>query len=134
MARPAAIAATLLFACVITTWPVHPFVGHSHWPGVEWVPFSRRIAPLDVVANIVVFIPLGAAIAWPGDRRRVRLAIAAAALVSLLAETYQVYCHDAFPTMTDVLANTGGAALGAMAVRLRRFTGQPDAPRHRPVT
>lgn len=111
-----ALAAAIALVLLLTTWPTHRFVGHSHWDRVEWMPFSRFIAPVDLVANLVVFLPLGFAATRRGWRfHRV---VALGASLSVGAELYQVYCH-AFPTVTDILANTSGTALGAaLAVRV----------------
>lgn len=81
---------------------------------VEWVPFSRLVVPRDIMANVALFMPLGYTIARPGGRSRIAIALIAGATLSLCAEFYQVYCHDAFPTTTDVLSNTFGTSLGAL--------------------
>lgn len=113
------IIAALVPVLLITTWPAHQFAGHSHWQMVEWVPFSRLMSIRDVVANIALFMPLGFAIAWPGGRARIAIAVITGITLSLFAELYQVYCHDAFPTTADVLSNTLGTALGAVLARKR---------------
>lgn len=93
--------------------PWSGFVGHSHWPLVEWVPFTIIVSPRDIIANIALFVPFGLAFGWTRRRRPIRRAVAAAMLLSLGIELYQVYCHNHFPTTADVLANGLGAWLGA---------------------
>lgn len=116
-----ALIATIILVLLLTTWPVHPFVGHAHWHMVEWVPFSRVVSVRDLVANVALFMPLGLAVAWSARRARRATAVIVGLALSLFAEVYQVYCHDAFPTVTDLLANTLGAWLGAAwAVALAR--------------
>lgn len=130
MTRPRVLAAILIVILLVTVRPWYGFVGHSHWANVEWVPFSHGVRPFDCVANVLLFVPLGAALTWgrfgggeaplPGGRspwKSPRAAIVqatiAGALLSMAVELYQVYCHGHFPTMTDVLTNTTGAWLGA---------------------
>lgn len=98
---------------VATTWPPASFVGHAHWDQVEWIPFTGGFRPLDILANLALFVPLGWSLAWGRHRSRARQAAVAGLLLSLAIELFQVYCHGHFPTMTDVAANTAGAWLGA---------------------
>lgn len=117
-----AIVITLFSLLFLTTWPTHPFVGHSHWNQVVWLP-SNGFVPIDFAANVALFVPFGFVIAWPGHPRAMRNAVIAALALSLFAELYQVYCHYAFPSASDVLANTLGAWLGTAALWLRRRAG-----------
>jgi glycopeptide antibiotics resistance protein len=114
--------ASLALIVVVTTMPWSTYyVGHSHWARVEWVPFSKTFRPLDLLLNILLFVPFGySAFATLGSEaarsmgRRNQIGIVAAAfLLSLAVELFQVYCHARLPTMTDVISNTGGALLGA---------------------
>lgn len=98
---------------VITTRPFSTYVGHSHWDLVEWVPFIGGIYPFDIVANVLLFTPFGAVFAWSRRRRPIARAVLAGALLSLVIELYQVYCHGHFPGMTDVLTDSCGTWLGA---------------------
>jgi hypothetical protein len=107
----AAVAASLALIVFATTWPWTDYVGHAHWARVEWIPFTRGPANLfEGAANVVLFVPLGAALAASGLRFR---AIGTGALLlSVGIELYQVYCHNHFPTATDVVLNTAGSLLG----------------------
>lgn len=116
----AATLAALLPILLFTTWPLRPFLGHSHWGLVEWIPFTRKQAPLDFVLNALLFVPLGSALAWRAGHSGIWRAAAAGLVVSLMVESYQVYTHTAFPTMADVLANALGASMGAFLWRGRR--------------
>lgn len=113
MNRAPVLAAVLAVILLVTVRPWYGFVGHSHWQLVEWVPFSAGVRPFDIIANVSLFMPLGAVLAWRRGARAVFLATLAGALLSLSIELYQVYCHGHFPTMTDVLTNTSGTLLGA---------------------
>jgi glycopeptide antibiotics resistance protein len=115
-------ALSVLTILALTTLPFSDFVGHPHWARVEWVPFSAGLRPLDFLANVLLFLPFGLFAPWgghPSARRRLALVAAAACLLSLSVEYYQVFCHGRMPAMSDVLANTLGAALGASAPLLR---------------
>jgi glycopeptide antibiotics resistance protein len=101
----------------VTMWPWSTFVGHSHWRLVEWVPFSHGVRPLDIIANLVLFVPFGWALAVGRARRAMPLIVLAGALLSMSIELLQVYCHGHFPTSTDVLTNTCGTWLGVLLAR-----------------
>lgn len=111
MARTLGALALILLA---TTWPLSDFQDHSHWLRVEWVPFSQYQRPLDVVANVLLFVPFGAAAAaGTADPRRVRLVMYAGLGLALAVELSQVFTHNRIATTTDVITNTAGAWLGA---------------------
>lgn len=97
-----------------TTWPISDFQDHPHWFSVEWIPFTRYRRSFDVVANVALFLPFGAAFAW-GELapHRARRAMYLGLAVALAVELSQVYTHNRIATVTDVVANTTGAWLGA---------------------
>jgi glycopeptide antibiotics resistance protein len=107
-------AVPLALILLATTWPLSEFQNHTHWAQVEWVPFTKYVRPFDILANVALFAPLGATVAWGStSRRRVGAATLAALVLSLLIEWSQVYTHNRAATTTDVLTNTLGAWLGA---------------------
>lgn len=114
MVAPArALAAVCILVIVLaTTWPWGDFQGHAHWDKVEWMPFTHRLVPLDLLLNIILFIPLGAftRIAWP--RVPAWAIIAVAAFLSLSVETYQLFSHSRFPATADLLTNIAGCWMG----------------------
>lgn len=65
----------------------------------------------DAVANVILFVPLGMALA---ARWGVATAVFVAAVLSTSVEIAQTGIPGRFPTLGDVLWNTSGAALGAM--------------------
>ena len=69
------------------------------------------ISPADFAVNVVGYVPLGLALAGLGSLR----AVVAAALISTIAEVSQFAMMHRDPSVTDILANTIGAALGAGA-------------------
>jgi hypothetical protein len=74
----------------------------------------------DAVANLILFVPLGAALA--GLDRRVRVALAAGALLSLFVEAVQIVLPGRDASLGDVVFNALGAALGAGLVGAARQT------------
>lgn len=111
-----AIATGLIVAAVI---PWGDFQGHTHWGKVGWIPFvSPPVRLSDIVANILLFFPFGAAVALNvRGSRCVAVATASGALLSFLGEWAQLYSHTRFPSATDLVTNTVGAALGAAVLR-----------------
>jgi len=87
---------------------------HSHWAGVQWVPFlTPPIRLRDMIANTLFYIPFG----YLGVRaidRRVGRVVVLAGLLSLLTEFSQVFSHGRFPSSTDLVCNTLGAWAGAL--------------------
>lgn len=132
MKRAVLLAGTLAVILFVTTGgPWSRFVGHSHWALVEWVPFTRGVYPFDIVVNVALFVPLGLGLAW-GRGPRARLAATIiGVLLSLSIELFQVYTHGRLATITDVLTNTCGAAIGA-TLATRRSTRATVQPRSSP--
>jgi glycopeptide antibiotics resistance protein len=119
----------LALILLATTWPISRFQDHAHWADVEWVPFSEFVRPFDIVANVLLFVPFGMALAWGADRRHVRRAVLAALALALAVELSQVYTHNRIATTTDVITNTAGAWLGAwLATRRRDDAGLSALP------
>lgn len=80
--------------------------------GLEWIlPAHTRLGAFDFLANIALFVPLGVFGLFAGLRRR--MAVVLGLLLSLLVECAQSYLVVRYPSYFDVVANTGGAALGA---------------------
>ena len=91
---------------------------------------------LDRALNILAFVPLGALAASLPNRssRRALLARAAAGAfaLSLAVETAQAFLPSRFPSSADVLLNTLGAFLGAVAAIRLRGRRAAGANRERP--
>ncbi|MCX6137666.1 MAG: VanZ family protein [Ignavibacteriales bacterium] len=89
--------------------------------------FKERISVQDIVANILLFLPLGFCFGAIVDRKRrsvLRLALEAAALgffISLFIELVQAYLPGRYSSIMDVLSNTAGALLGVMLFHLRHW-------------
>lgn len=85
------------------------------------VPFDVGYPVLEFIANIALFVPFGAlvAMAWPA--LQAWKIIAAGAATSIIIEVVQIALPTRFPTVSDVIANTLGAAVGfAVVAMLRR--------------
>lgn len=109
------IAAWVLLVGVLVV-PWYGLQDHAHWDRVAWVPFfSPPYRPGDVVLNLLLYLPLGAATATRSGNA-FRRALLLAALLSLATEWSQVYSHGRIPSMTDVVANVAGAGAGALAI------------------
>ena len=87
-------------------------------------PVQVRALARDVVLNVVVFVPLGWLLTQALWRTpmpalwAIGIATGFAALMSLTVETIQYFIATRYSSIVDVLANTAGGFLGAVAVRL----------------
>lgn len=101
-----AICATLAIE-VVTLAPQFAVGGTRHLWRFTLDPLHAR----DIAGNVLLFVPLGAALAiaaWPA-RRAIPLAIGLSLLIELLQGTVAV---GRFIEMQDVVTNTFGASLG----------------------
>jgi glycopeptide antibiotics resistance protein len=104
--------------------------------------YDWQIAPLWVVPehygvllNVLLFVPVGALLAAL-LRGRWWAAVLVAALCSAAIEAVQSRWLERIGSVDDLVANTVGAALGALALTLRRRrrsrrAGRPASPRPR---
>jgi hypothetical protein len=71
---------------------------------------SIRLDASDVIANVVGYLPVGAAMAragiWP--------ALGVAGSISFIAETTQLFSNGRTPSVVDLFTNTLGAAIGLL--------------------
>src|SRR4051812_41839062 len=103
------LAGALLLIALATLWPMP---GPPHTWGFCLVCGGRGLA--DLLLNIALFMPLGAALALRG-RSRGRIT-QLALLLSAAIELSQFYIPGRDPSISDVIANTSGAVLGALVV------------------
>jgi glycopeptide antibiotics resistance protein len=81
---------------------------------IRWIPvIAGRRNVVDVILNIGLYFPFGYWMFLRGNNRITRI-LSAAFLLSLCAETTQVFSRTRFPSTTDLLTNTTGAWLGAL--------------------
>ena len=123
-----------LFIVLVGTFPLTNFVGHSHWEYIQWLPtadnFRSRRFLFDIVANMVLFLPLGylldRSLSTTTARRSLFLAVGVAGLLSLSMEWFQVYCHNRHPSPTDVVSNVTGTLIGVfLSIYLKKMAASP---------
>lgn len=91
------------------------------WSTPKLIPF-QQINARDLIANVILFVPLGVLIgAWTGREagRRAWRAIVLLVAISVSFETLQLFVPARFPSIDDVVANTLGGALGVLLLRWR---------------
>jgi glycopeptide antibiotics resistance protein len=83
-----------------------------------------------VVANLALFVPLGASIALYTQRAALVPTLAAAFVCSFAGEWAQVYSRNRFPSGQDLVCNVLGAVVAAYAVdRFREVAREGPKPR-----
>ena len=87
---------------------IGPLFGHDLLGQVEF---------FDVIANVLLFLPLGFGVAWLARGRRWRsttaLALVISSVLSFTVEFLQVYLPERDPSLIDVITNTAGGLLGS---------------------
>ena len=106
----AAAAAAILGICIAT---LHPGSGTTAL-GWSFYLTSGNAALGELVANLILFIPLGVALTLAGVKpMRV---IAAGAVLSFIVEFLQQWIPGRDPSLGDIVANTNSTALGVLLV------------------
>ncbi|WP_427133174.1 VanZ family protein [Pseudarthrobacter sp. S9] len=94
------------------------------WGIPDWVDYGR----VEVASNVLLFVPLGALVAWILGMRYWWVGTAAGIVLSGLIELAQLLFLPArFPSLADVAANSLGAMLGgllALLLMARRKAGR----------
>ena len=115
---------------IATLWPLSPEVARS---GSPWCLFCGESTGRDAVLNVALFVPFGIALAQRGATT------AWAAVASLLlSATVEMLQYTMVPgrdaTISDVLANTLGGTLGAIAGEHLHLLFTPTAVQARWLT
>src|SRR3989442_4784942 len=124
--QPSTLARYLFVAYVLLVVyaSLHPFSGWRDrgLPPFAFLtaPFSRPILVFDVVANIIGYMPLGflavlAAYPWLRRSYAFGFGLACSVLLSFALESLQLYLPTRASSNLDLLANTVGGAVGALA-------------------
>lgn len=89
------------------------------------VPREPAAVAFEFLANIVLFVPFGllVSLAWP--RWSPWLVIGLGCCTSIAIELVQFALPTRFPTVSDVVANTTGAAIGFLLVAWLRLSRIP---------
>ena len=123
----------LLYGLAIAYASLQPFVpwippppGTPFWPFAPWPPRWTRY---DVIANALAYVPFGLFVALIPQRAtplvRTGVALAAGLTLSFGMETLQMFLPTRIASNVDLLSNSAGAALGAMAAMLLALSNQP---------
>ena len=120
----------LLVPAVLTLTPARPDAGARDFRRAVDALADRltagrvevSVVELEVLANVLLLVPLGLLLAFAAPRLPLSVLLAVAALLSLGIEVLQyLLLPQRVATLVDVLANTGGAAIGlVVAADLRR--------------
>jgi VanZ family protein len=113
----------VVWLLLLTYASLYPF-GPMRAPSAETVrgvfTLARHVIRSDVVFNVAAYVPLGTLLCLyfrsAGERgRAIAKAIALAALFSLAMEAAQLFLPGRVSSLVDLVANTSGALLGALA-------------------
>ena len=109
----------LLYAIAVAYGSLYPLVFHysPNAAPLRWLPLSGRSFLLDFLLNIVFYVPLGAAafLAFDGGAPSLFFAIATGFMLSFGIEEAQRYIPSRAADYNDLVANSLGTALGAIA-------------------
>lgn len=112
--------ALVVWLCLIVLW-------------VTWTPLQRSpernpvilfppTEPFELIGNVLLLMPIGAAVALGTLRRRILFGSLVAFGLSFLVEAGQIFLMGRIVSATDLLLNTAGGAVGAaVAVGLCRL-------------
>jgi len=129
----------LVVYLVLLAWAVlwkleTPWVGGAYRRVVKFVPFvstarTGASTPVDVVTNVLLFVPFGVYLGLLAPRWSWRKVVGAAAGVSLVLEVAQYVLAVGSTDLTDVLVNSAGGAvgLGLLALARRRLGDRTGA-------
>lgn len=106
-----------LIGWAIFSLPVTDFRPSPRFRRVNLIPFHGA-RPGDAARNLLYYVPAGVIGLLLG--LAVGPVVAAAAGLSVIAETTQLFAGHRFPSATDITLNTAGAALGALYWSERR--------------
>jgi VanZ family protein len=119
--------AGVLFAAGLAVISLTPFNGWRYIPEPPWSylaqPWPRYWTGLDVLVNVLAYIPLGMLLCLGFSQRMRRgpwnsfaaflLACCAGLALSVVLEALQTYIPSRRPSILDVISNLGGTAAGA---------------------
>ena len=128
----ALLAVWALGVIVVTMFPIrgpHQFEPYTPWWAVfEWVPFE--VPPVSFILNVIMFVPFGQLLPalWPRTGSVARIfwwgLAASAAIESTQLLLWLTLGSFRMVDVNDLIANTGGAVLGLLVLRL------PQRERH----
>jgi glycopeptide antibiotics resistance protein len=99
---------------VAVSVPFDDLHAHTHWAKVGWIPFvTPPVKRSDILANLLIYFPLGYFERVRDRRRMVAQALGESAAIAFATELTQLYSHSRFPSSTDLVCDCLGAAVGA---------------------
>lgn len=106
----------------------------ARWLEALGLPFEPTYVVLEILANVALFVPFGILAMTAFRWMRVWSATAAGLSTSLLIEGVQLFLPTRYPTVSDLVANTAGALIGALSVAIwrRRSASQLSGAASRP--
>lgn len=119
-------------AVTLTLWPATARPGHE--PAALENLLAGPSSPAELAANVLLFLPLGAAVGWLFGRGRPSAGPVVAVLaVPLLVEVVQLVVAPLHrdPSVADVVANTAGLAAGLLVGRKVAASSPPPRSRER---
>ncbi|MEO8338740.1 MAG: VanZ family protein [Nitrospirota bacterium] len=131
----------IVFTLMVGVLPLSNFVGHSHWEYIQWVPTAENLRSpkylldifSDIVGNTLLFVPLGYFLRrlfiTSSTSQQLLIAAGIGIMLSLSIELYQVYCHNRFPSIFDVITNVTGTVIGVRVPLFSRKNASPDSQR-----
>jgi glycopeptide antibiotics resistance protein len=100
----------MLICLIVAPW--RGIEDHSHWGNVRWVPFvSPPVRVRDVVGNVMLFVPFG--YSWRRAGGGIWWCLAFATVLSVGAESVQLFSHTRVPSVADIVFNVAGALIGS---------------------
>ena len=100
----------------------------ARWFEPLGLPFEPTYIVLEILANVVLFVPFGLLLSVAAPRWSPWAIIGLGCLVSVVIELVQLGIPSRLPTVSDVIANSAGAALGcALVMRQRMLRTTPSA-------
>lgn len=133
----------IVFTLMVGILPLSNFVGHAHWEYIKWVPIPtiedlrspKYLLDIssDILGNTLLFLPLGyflrRVLTSSSPSQQLLIAAGIGITLSLSIELYQVYCHNRFPSIFDIITNVTGTIIGVRVPFFSRTNALP-APQH----
>ncbi|WP_235201539.1 VanZ family protein [Microbacterium sp. CH12i] len=95
--------------------------------------FSSTYTVMEFLANIVLFIPFGILLAVGWKRLKTWHLAALGLATSGVIEFVQLFLPTRFSTISDLIANTAGALVGCLCIRVIGWLASVPAPSRRRV-
>ena len=116
--------AVYLVAVGLIVWSPQPDAGEftgivaiaARWLEALGLPFEPSYVVLEILANVALFVPFGVLAMTAFRWMRVWSTTAAALVTTGLIEGVQLFLPTRYSTVSDLIANTVGALIGALLV------------------